>query len=121
MEWSIRYVCHNFAEPFTIGELARFVGLSKYHFSRKFRKETGLAPRAFVQRYRITRAMDLLVDSEHRIRDIAWRVGYKDHAAFSRAFNRITGTQPILYRLTRQSRRAEDRQGPPSSLPPPIS
>jgi len=111
VKWSIRYVCHNFAENFTVAELARFAGLSKYHFTRKFRKETGITPGAFLQRYRITQAMSMLVRSQQPIRRIALNVGYKDHAAFSRAFGRIAGTRPTLYRLTRQEQPGETDQG----------
>jgi len=101
VKWGIRYVLNNYAHNFTITDLAGTIGLTNHYFTRKFHKETGITPGAFLQRYRITQAMNMLVRSEQPVRRIASNVGYTDHAAFTRAFGRITGTQPTMYRLTR--------------------
>ena len=44
------------------------------------------------------------------IREIGQMVGYRDPAAFSRAFTRIAGTQPYLYRVTRRLKVAEEEE-----------
>lgn len=83
--------------------MASHVGFSKYYFLRKFRKELGITPGMFLQRYRIHMAMEKLINSNANVGIIAKDVGYQDQAAFSRAFLKVTGSQPVLYRLTRQS------------------
>jgi transcriptional regulator GlxA family with amidase domain len=100
---------NHFAEDISLDVLARGVQLSKYHFLRKFRMEVGITPGAFLKRYRIVRAMDHLTGTQRTIREIGQMVGYRDPAAFSRAFTQIAGTQPYLYRVTRRLKVAEEQ------------
>lgn len=99
---SVRFIARRYAETLQLGQIARHVGWSKYHFLRRFRKEVGITPCMFLQRYRICAAMEELVKSMADIGIIAKKVGYRDPTSFSRAFLKVTGTQPSLYRLTRQ-------------------
>ena len=98
---AVRCASAHLGDGASLSDMARASGLSKFYFLRKFRSETGLTPGAFVQRYRVSAAMDMLVASPTPIKDIALRVGYTDYSAFSRAFHKTTGTTPSLYRLTR--------------------
>ena len=99
---SIEHVLKSFDRPLTVADLAGRVGLSRFHFTRKFRRETGITPGAFLKRYRMARAMEMLSESNNPINVIASRVGYGDHAAFSRAFAKVAGMPPTRYRLARQ-------------------
>jgi transcriptional regulator GlxA family with amidase domain len=107
--WTVKYISNHFAEDVSLDDLARGAQLSKYHFLRKFRQEVGITPGAYLKRYRIVRAMDHLIGSRRTIREIGRMVGYRDPAAFSRAFTQIAGTQPYLYRVTRQLKVAEEQ------------
>jgi AraC-like DNA-binding protein len=107
--WTVKHITNHFAEEITLDDLARGVQLSKYHFLRKFRKEVGITPGAFLKRYRIVQAMEQLTTSRRPIREVAQLVGYKDPTAFSRAFIRVTGTQPYLFRETRRTKAAEEK------------
>jgi len=98
---AIRCMLARHGNALTVAELAHEVGLSRFHFTRRFHREAGITPGAFLRRLRIARAMELLVESDRNVNRIAHDVGYEDHAAFTRAFNRITGTPPTHYRLTR--------------------
>ena len=71
--------------------------------------EAGITPGAYLKRYRIVQAMDHLIGSRRKIREIGQMVGYRDPAAFSRAFAQIAGTQPYLYRVTRRLKVAEEQ------------
>jgi len=104
VEGTVQFVLEHFRDDITLDDLARAAGLSKYHFIRKFRKEAGITPGAFLLRYRMVRAMELLTRTDAKIREVASAVGYRDPAAFSRAFLRTTGTKPYLYRQTRRGR-----------------
>lgn len=101
VERTVRYVLKNYADDIRLDDLAAEVELSKFHFVRKFRKETGITPVNFLRRLRIVRAMKLLIGSDYTIGRIAQEVGYSDRATFSRAFLRTAGTQPSLYRHAR--------------------
>jgi transcriptional regulator GlxA family with amidase domain len=96
-------IAHRYGESIRLDDVARAAGISKFHFLRKFRNEIGVTPGAFLQHYRITRAMQLLEDTNRSVRGIGREVGYGDAAAFSRAFLKLTGVQPNRFRrLQRQ-------------------
>ena len=97
---TVQYLLENYADDVQLDDVAHAAGLSKFHFGRQFRKETGITPGAFLQRLRVVQAMHLLTNSDQRIHKIASKVGYRNAAAFSRAFLKTTGTQPNLYRGT---------------------
>ena len=102
LKWGVRYVTENFDKGMTLDDVASGTGLSKFHFLRRFRDEAGMTPGLFLQRYRIAAAMEQLAATERPVREIAKEVGYTDAAAFSRAFHRVIGTQPRLYRNARR-------------------
>ena len=100
--WSIKYITVNYGKSLQLGQIAKSVGLSKYHFLRKFREEVGMTPGMFLRRYRVYMAMEKLANSRAGIGAIAKAVGYQDPAAFSRAFLKVMGTPPFIYRQKQQ-------------------
>jgi transcriptional regulator GlxA family with amidase domain len=54
----------------------------------------------FLEQIRIKHATDLLFTSEKTIDEIAQDVGYNSAHAFRRAFKRVSGVLPSLYRKT---------------------
>jgi AraC-like DNA-binding protein len=107
--WTVKYISNHFAEDISLDDLARGAQLSKYYFLRKFRQEVGITPGAYLKRYRIVQAMDRLIGTRLTIKRIGQMVGYRDPAAFSRAFTQIAGTQPYLYRVTRRHKLPEEQ------------
>jgi len=97
---SVRFVEDHFTEAIALADIARAAGCSKFHFIRKFTRETAITPGAFLRGYRIVQAMERLAASDHKIHDVALETGYDDCASFSRAFRKITGNSPYFYRLT---------------------
>jgi len=67
-------------------------------FLLHFRKATGLKPNEYLQHVRIAEAREALEFSTQSINEIVWRVGYEDHGAFRKVFNRIVGLSPGQYR-----------------------
>jgi len=88
------------AQPFSLAELARTAQLSEYHFSRLFKRATGLSPSRYFIRLRIARARQRLLESERSIIDIGLDVGYSSAAHFSQVFRREVGVTPSVYRNT---------------------
>jgi len=103
VRWCIRHIAVNYAHGLSLDGMAQGAGLSKFHLLRKFRSEVGIPPGLFLKHFRICKAMERLARSNRAIQTIAREVGYHDPAAFSRAFLKTAGTQPYLYRRTRQA------------------
>jgi AraC-like DNA-binding protein len=86
------------AEPWTLDSLARAVGTSRTLLAVRFRELVGEPPMAYLTRWRITRAANLLHGARQPLARIAEQVGYQSDAVFSRAFRRVTGHSPRDWR-----------------------
>jgi len=85
-------------EPFDLTRLAPAAGLSAFHFSRLFKKATGLSPSHYFIRQRIARARLLLRETDASIIEIGMSVGYSSPSLFAQIFRRETGVSPGDYR-----------------------
>ncbi|SDB24566.1 helix-turn-helix domain-containing protein [Pseudomonas sp. NFACC13-1] len=94
----IQLMEQHLAEPFNLGDLARAIGLSEYHFSRLFKRATGRSPSQYFIQLRMARARQLLIETERSIIDIGLEVGYGSASHFSQVFRRELGVAPSHYR-----------------------
>ncbi|HEY4184663.1 MAG TPA: AraC family transcriptional regulator [Polyangia bacterium] len=86
------------SEAWTVEGLARAVGSSRSAFAARFSELVGEAPLEYVSRWRMTKAAELLRESDLSMRAVAERAGYGSEAAFNRAFKRHQGAAPATYR-----------------------
>lgn len=86
------------AKEFSLGQLATIAELSDYHFSRMFKRATGLPPSQYFIRMRISRARHLLLETKRSVIDIGMEVGYLSPSHFSQVFRREVGVTPSAYR-----------------------
>ena len=77
--------------------LARALACSRQTLYRRLRAE-GVTFEALLDRVRRRLAMRLLRDEKASVKDTAYRLGFADPAAFSRAFKRWTGSSPRFWR-----------------------
>jgi AraC-like DNA-binding protein len=85
-------------QAWTVASLADAANLSRSGFAARFRIRVGTTPQRYLQRYRFSRAVQLLQNSDAKIYDIARRVGYDSESSFSKAFKRLMGKAPGAYR-----------------------
>ncbi|MFW5744854.1 MAG: helix-turn-helix transcriptional regulator [Spirochaetota bacterium] len=84
----------NYAEPLRLEELAAMMETSPSHFSRVFRRETGVPLFEYINRTRIRKACVLLRRADLAITRIALDVGYNNVSFFNRYFRRIMRASP---------------------------
>ena len=94
----VDYVTENFASPFSMAEVAEKFGMSESRFSRYFRKATGNTFTDFVNRIRINKASQLLLETEQYISTICYNVGFNNVANFNRRFMEVRGMTPSEFR-----------------------
>jgi len=97
----------NPAHPWTIGGLAHQVGVSRTRFAERFRHFLGEPPMAYLGRWRLKLAAEILLSSNANVGEIAARVGYASEAAFNRVFKREFGCPPAHFRRSRSLRNTE--------------
>ncbi|MGN7471171.1 helix-turn-helix domain-containing protein [Brevibacillus sp. SAFN-007a] len=98
MEQTIRYIQQHYREPITREQLAARIGVSPEHFSRVFRKETGMSFVEYLGRVRIRKGQELLQFSAKDLHVIAQETGFANDYYFSRKFKQIVGVPPTVYR-----------------------
>jgi AraC family transcriptional regulator len=79
-------------------EIARACRLSVGHFTRAFRRSTGLSPHGWLLRMRIEAAKAMLRRRDASLVQIALACGFADQSHFTRAFTRRVGTSPGAWR-----------------------
>jgi AraC-like DNA-binding protein len=77
-----------------VEDLAEISGLSRYHFSRLFKRHTKMSPMAFVNEMRLKKAVRLMQMEQLSIKEIAARCGFSDVNYFCRAFKKSRGLSP---------------------------
>lgn len=95
---AMAYMQARYAEPLSREKVAAHVGLSDDYLTSCFRKELGLTPVAYLNRYRVQQAKRLLKNTHQSITEIALEVGFSGSSYFSRIFHRETGMTPAEYR-----------------------
>jgi AraC-like DNA-binding protein len=88
----------NLAETLEVAELARACALSRSHFSRAFKRTTGLAPQEWIRQQRIKQAKLLISSSALSLTQISQECGFCDQAHFCHLFSRSEGVNPMTWR-----------------------
>ena len=103
--WQMRRVkallAANAEASMSVGRLAEECGLSLRHFTRAFRRSTGLPPHRWVLKRRVDMAKQLLRDPARSLLDVALACGFTDQSHFTRTFTAGVGCSPSLWRRTR--------------------
>jgi AraC-like DNA-binding protein len=93
-----QFIEENQAEDISLGQVAKAVNSSTFHFCKMFKKTTGLNFTDYVSRVRIEKAKNLLLNPNLRVSEIAYEVGFQSLTHFNRVFKKITGQSPTEYR-----------------------
>ena len=95
---AIRLIRQHYKDSVTLDEIAQALFVSTAHFIRAFKKETGLTPHQYLNRYRLVVATQLLEYSDRRVEEIAAEVGFSSSSHFISSFHRQYGYTPLHYR-----------------------
>lgn len=87
-------------QPWTLQSLAQAAGASRATLARRFTDLVGETPMAFLARWRIELAADLLREPHATLTSVARQVGYASPYALSIAFKRERGVSPREYLAT---------------------
>lgn len=87
-----------YAEPISLGEVARAVGRSGSHVTAALRRETGMTVLEWLTERRMAEARRRLTATDEDIAIVAERVGYLDSSYFTRLFRRAHSLTPRAFR-----------------------
>lgn len=92
------HIQKNLSRHISIAEIAGLTGMSAGRLRCRFKQALGISLGAYIREARLHKACELLHNSESSIAQIADACGYDCQFAFSRAFRKLTGFSPRLYR-----------------------
>lgn len=91
---AIRLLRERLDQNLDLATIAREVGVSPHHLSRKVSAETGLTLQRHLRRLRIERACETLDSKRMNVTEVALEVGYQSLSHFAKAFREETGRSP---------------------------
>ena len=94
----ISYFEKNLSEKICIEELAKNLNLTHNGLIYKFMRVTGLTPIKYLTKLRLSTAKQLLIETDLRISEIAYKTGFYDAYYFSNAFKKFYGVSPKNFR-----------------------
>jgi AraC-like DNA-binding protein len=95
---SIKLMSESPGAEIELDSIARESGLSRPHFYRLFRTQTGVTPHLYLNTLIMEQALDALVATETPIADISFDLGFTSQSGFTRFFAANVGMAPTDYR-----------------------
>lgn len=86
------------ASGISLQEMAEQTGISRSHFARRFRAETGLSPHQYQIRQRVEKAKQMLLETPVSLVDIAIDMGFCSQSHFTQVFRSLAGVTPRQFR-----------------------
>jgi AraC-like DNA-binding protein len=82
------------AKNHSLESLSKFVGLSKFHFLRKYTELAGISPVSDVRKIRLNFAHNLILTTTEPLKSIAKRAGLKNETTLCRLFQKYYKHSP---------------------------
>ncbi len=94
----IDYIAENSKDRLTIEQLAEIIFVSPDYFTKMFKKSIGKTPIDYINGIRVNQSMQLLIDTNVSMPEIAEAVGFCNANYFHRIFKQYMDTSPLAYR-----------------------
>ena len=89
---------NNIEEPMEIDAIASHVGVSRRQLERRFARYLNAAPNRYYLELRLTRARQLIVQSDRSMTDVALATGFVSYPHFYKRFKDLFGLPPMTFR-----------------------
>lgn len=93
-----RLVDRHFTQHLTIPDYAQMLGISESRLNELCRRFANQSTKRLIHERVQREARRLLMFTAHSVNQIAWQLGFKDAAYFTRVFQRMEGCSPSQYR-----------------------
>ncbi len=102
-----QYIRKHSSEQLVISDIAERFYINKYYLTHKFKEQTGMSPRQFLNYTRLSDTYNLLHDSSLRISDIAQSCGFASASDMTKRFRKEYGMTPQEFRREISTKKQE--------------
>ena len=88
----------NYAYTYTLELLEKEYQVNRYRLCKEFRKHFNTTPIQYLHEIRIQASQSLLIETDMKIHEIAFEIGYDNTNYFISHFKKFVGTTPAEYR-----------------------
>lgn len=102
---AIQYIHQYYDKPeLSLKEVAKAIYRSTEYLSRLFKAETGANFSTYLMNYRLEKAKRLLLETDMKVYEIAYAVGYGNPSYFTKVYHEYTGMTPETTRSQKSER-----------------
>ena len=94
----VRYIDENFRSDLSINALAKRFYLTPNYLGTLFAREMGQSCASYIQNLRFRLAIQLLINTNHSVKEITEHCGFHSTSYFIRRFKETFGISPLTYR-----------------------
>ncbi len=102
---AIKYIEENYGSDISREGLASSLGINPDHLGKAFKTYTGVRISDYINRLRIEEAARMLLESDEKIIEIAYAVGFESLSTFNRAFIKEKSIPPQVYRKEKSAKK----------------
>lgn len=93
-----KYISENYSTTIYISDLAEYTNLSASYLSDLFKRKVGISFTEYLVKFRLNKAIELMISTNLKLVEIANSVGYPDYAQFNKIFKKYMKKSPKDYR-----------------------
>lgn len=95
---AIDYIGARYTDPISLTGVADYLNISKPYFCQLFKEETKQTFTGFLNKLRVEKSKELLLESNLSMLDVALSVGYNNQNYYNIMFKKITNQTPLEFR-----------------------
>ncbi len=99
IQHATKYISMHYNADLSLGNLARRYSVSPCHFSKLFKRTTGVCLNEYINIAKVSAAQELLETSDLSVMQIAYQCGFNDSNYFTQVFKKIKGITPKKYSM----------------------
>ncbi|GAA0182772.1 AraC family transcriptional regulator [Clostridium sediminicola] len=88
------YINENYPTQFTLEDISEHINLSRSHCCRFFKNSVGQNLFQYIINFRVNKSIELLINTNKSIADIAYEVGFNSQSYFTKCFTAIKNKTP---------------------------
>jgi len=98
IEQALAYVAENYKNDLNMAVVSNHISMNYTMFSYCFKQYTGKNFTTYIKEVRVNEAKRLLTETDMKVIDISWEVGYENEKNFMKVFKSVCGVSPSEYR-----------------------